>query len=118
MTENTEETTQSHSAAWAFVLEHGRQIDYFTRKFCGGCTLDPADFRSELIARLVEKHHNWDRDRGWKANNWIFANARHVKRSMVRHSVRNMAPEEAPPAESVQPLAKNRGHGDQGLSLN
>ena len=73
---------------FAFILEHARIIDGATRSVCTGTLLAFEDFRSELVVDLVETFDKWSPDRG-AASTWIYMRARHIRRGMVRQSVRN-----------------------------
>jgi hypothetical protein len=73
---------------FAFVLEHARIIDGATRSVCAGTLLAFEDFRSELVVDLVETFEKWSPDRG-APSTWIYMRARHIRRGMVRQSVRN-----------------------------
>jgi len=80
--------TRSLAPRFAFVLQHARVIDAATRSVCSGTLLSFEDFRSELVVDLVETFEKWSPDRG-AASTWIYMRARHVRRGLVRQSIRN-----------------------------
>lgn len=73
---------------FAFVLQYARVIDAATRSVCSGTLLSFEDFRSELVVDLVETFEKWNPERG-AASTWIYMRARHVRRGLVRQSIRN-----------------------------
>jgi hypothetical protein len=73
---------------FAFVLQYARVIDGATRSVCSGTLLSFEDFRGELVLDLVETFEKWSPERG-AASTWIYMRARHVRRGLVRQSVRN-----------------------------
>lgn len=73
---------------FAFVLEHSKTIGQAARFFAKGTPLSPADVASELKVDLIDKWGKYTPDRG-TPQNWIYMRARHVRRTLVRRSVRN-----------------------------
>lgn len=81
-------TTTNQSPAWAFILQHSRQVDSAAWAVVSGTPIEYDDAHTELIAYLVEQHPKFDPERGWGPRTWIRMQAKKVRRSMVRAGVR------------------------------
>lgn len=73
---------------FAFILANAKTIERAARHYARGTPLPPEDVAAELKIDLIEKWGKYKPERG-SASNWIYMRARHVRRSMVRQSVRN-----------------------------
>lgn len=81
-------TPKDYVTAWAFVLQHRDLVERITRKLGIATPLALDDYRSEVIADLVDTFDRYTPERG-SPSTWIWMRAAKVRRGLVRQGIRN-----------------------------
>jgi hypothetical protein len=80
----------SHQAAWAWILEHLRVIEYTSKKMCPP-KMDLEDFYQELLCDVASKWQGYNSNKG-KPSNWVYGRGLAVRKRFLYKHRRQLPP--------------------------